>query len=179
MEKKEAIKIIGELTKKNSEYRAEVNDQLNRIRGFVEQDYNRGAEDAWALAWKISAYKWDGGYATNELQDIFGTVSLQKVFGDFTAAEAIVKVKEWEERKKKEEEEKQYLRCGDVVKIIDKTPGASNDFEAIYLAEDNSYYSLMVKGSYNTTYLPKRHFALTKTGEHVDLSWLNGDEEEE
>lgn len=167
MEKKEVIKIIDELTKKNTEYRAEVNDQLNRIRGFVEHDYNRGAADAWALARKICVYLTDGGYTSGELMDIFGTGALVVIFDNFTAAEAMTKVKEYEERKKKEEEEAQRFERGDVVEVV---RGLGDSCTGIFLSDGYHYHSVLLDGESHVTQLTKDVITLRKTGKHIDLS---------
>lgn len=166
MEKKEAIKIIDELTKKNSEYRAEVNDRLNHIRGSVEQAYNQGAEDAWKLARKVCVYKSEGGYTSSELMDIFETGSLVEVFDKFTAVEAMTKVKEWEERKKKEEKETQRFERGDVIEF--NTVGGP--VKAIFMSEYRGSYKLMFDGNDYVSEFEKSFATLRKTGKHIDLS---------
>lgn len=166
MEKKEFINIIDELTKMNSDYRAEINKQLNRISGFVEQAYNQGAEDAWELARKVCVYKSEGGYTSGELMDIFETGSLVVIFDNFTAVEAMAKVKEYEERKKKEEKESQRFERGDAVEFN----AVGGPFKAIFIEETNDYYTVLCDGDYYTSRLEKDLFQVRKTGKHIDLS---------
>lgn len=70
--------------------------------------YEQGLEDAWEAARAIGKSTKDGGLDLHELVQIFGTPFTTSIFNRFTAAEAIVKMKTYEE-------EHQEIKVGDEV----------------------------------------------------------------
>lgn len=68
--------------------------------------YEQGLEDAWAAARAIGKSLKDGGLDFNELDQIFGMPLMTSIFNNFTAAEAIVRIKAYEE-------EQQEIKVGD------------------------------------------------------------------
>lgn len=85
--------------------------------------YKQGLEEAWELAKQIYYLPVDGGFPTEKIENIFGTVNWEDVLRNLTAQETIEKIKEYEaEQKRKEEEEKKLVHVGDeVTDVYDKT----------------------------------------------------------
>lgn len=169
----ELIKKIDEITKLNQEYRRDMNEKLNHIRGGltkktedVEEAYNRGLNDAWELARKMTYLPSEGGYEYKEMVAIFGRSCVNDVFKGFTCVEAMDRVKKYEEQqKKKEEQEKeaQTFERGDVVKY-----NCGDEIkEAIFLGETEEYYWAISDNDTVPQKLYKYHFTLTKTGKYA------------
>lgn len=74
-------------------------------------EYQRGLDDAWEAARKISILESDGGYSWKEMKSIFGTDSASEIYVLHTATEAINKIKAYEEKQKAEGE----IKVGDEV----------------------------------------------------------------
>ncbi len=62
-------------------------------------EYQRGLEDAWEAARKIALGLNDGGFSTHYLKEVFGSISFQYAFKNYSASEAIEKLKAYEEQK--------------------------------------------------------------------------------
>lgn len=75
----------------------------------ADELYNKGFNDAWELAKKITLPTDNGGYSCEELENIFGYRNSEFVFKAFTSRVALAKVKDYEERNE--------IRVGDVVKL--------------------------------------------------------------
>ena len=75
---------------------------------YEEAGYNKGLNDAWEVAKKISLLPMDCGYSSNKLKEIFGTHMVSKIF-NLAPQEAIAKIKEYEDEQK--------LKVGDVIKL--------------------------------------------------------------
>lgn len=69
-----------------------------------QEGYEEGLKDAWEAARKIAASVLKGGLSGEELIDIFNSATFGGIFAENTAAEAISKIKAYEEQKKAEEE---------------------------------------------------------------------------
>lgn len=75
--------------------------------------YECGLNDAWEAAKKIVCTE---GYKWTELENMFNSRTLSKIFNTYTASEAIEKIKEYEE-----EQKKPVFKVGDRVRtLIDK-----------------------------------------------------------
>lgn len=74
--------------------------------------YEKGLNDAWERARKIVCDKSQNGYSLYTLREIFGTASVCGIFGNFSASEAIQKIKEYEEKQKQDDNE---IKVGDEV----------------------------------------------------------------
>ena len=66
-------------------------------------EYNRGLNDAWDAARKIAEDITDGGYSLDELREIFDETLDRIIFKRNTAAEAIAKIKEYEDEQKQDD----------------------------------------------------------------------------
>ena len=66
----------------------------------IEEAYKNGLNDAWGCARKIMLNKVNGGLPTEEHSKIFGYVATFEVLKNYTASEAIAKIKEYEEKDK-------------------------------------------------------------------------------
>lgn len=84
-------------------------DDYGRITATKELDhsgYQKGLEDAWKVAKRISATADNGGLNSEELEEIFDTCSAPRIFNNFTVTEAMEKLKAYEEGR---------FRVGDIV----------------------------------------------------------------
>ena len=124
--------------------------------------YQRGLEDAWKAAGKISILEMDGGLSREQMETIFGTDSPSKIYKTFTVTEAIEKLKAYEKNQKADDE----IRVGDVVEryINDKF-----DSTGIYLGEDGDYWNCLfwTGAVFGTFAYPKNQFK--KTGIHLGI----------
>lgn len=64
----------------------------------TDDNYNKGLNDAWELAKKITLPTDNGGYSCKELENIFNYRSPESIFKAFTPQEALAKAKEYDER---------------------------------------------------------------------------------
>lgn len=80
---------------------------------IVKEAYGNGLNDTWECAKKIVT---DTGLNHEELREIFGYTSMDTIFGNFSASEAIAKIKEYENRQKKSDDE---IHIGDEVYCLD------------------------------------------------------------
>ena len=60
--------------------------------------YQRGLDDAWEAARKIVLSPDEGGTSLPDLFAMFGNGSMQRVFRNYSASEAIAKLKDYEEK---------------------------------------------------------------------------------
>ena len=65
--------------------------------------YNRGLNEAWEVARKIIDSVVNGGYSSDVLQEIFGVSIIRPIFKHNTAAEAIAKIKAYEDKQKQDD----------------------------------------------------------------------------
>ena len=139
-------------------------DRAQSALRIADKEYERGCNDAWELARKISMRSIDGGYTRDELLEIFGYLSTTDVFRFYKAySEARREVRDYE---KKKEEAK--LKPGDVVEYelcgeIEK---------AIFLYESDDYYWVIKELGACPQKLGKLDFTLSKTYKHVNLEGL-------
>lgn len=84
----------------------------------IKEAYNNGLNDAWECAKDIAT---DTGLNYKELEEIFGYTAMNTIFGNFSASEAITKIKEYEEKKaERNASPDNELHIGDEVYMIDK-----------------------------------------------------------
>lgn len=93
-------------------YKQGVNDGSLDVKMRVEGVYEKGLNDAWECAKKIACDKSQNGYSLYTLREIFGTASLCGIFWNFSASEAVSKIKEYEEKQKQADNE---IKVGDEV----------------------------------------------------------------
>lgn len=130
-------------------------DGLGQLVQGVDQ-YSRtlGQQEAWDLAQRIVKEIDDGGYAPNELQEIFDNPSHCVAIEVNTYAEAAAKVEAWEQGKE--------IRVGDVVETDDGYIGIVTDVSMNYvdgIRSNGVAFSFSKKGC-------------TKTGRHIDIGAL-------
>ena len=94
----------------NSDY---INEHFGELQDTA---YQRGLDDAWEAAKKIFGYEIDGGIPIDEIGNVFGyaedkTFCTADIIRHNTAAEAIAKLKAYEEKQKADEE----IKVGDEV----------------------------------------------------------------
>ena len=115
--------------------------------------YQRGLADAWEACRKIGCYEIDGGYPVGYMLDLFDRDDLPKILSDYTAAEAIEKLKAYEH-------EKEEFHVGDEFEnesgkrfVILKMNGTEIDR---YIDEEGKTYCMTVK--YKVMRKTGRHF---------------------
>lgn len=119
----------------------------------ADELYNKGLNDAWELAKKITLPTDNGGYSYEELENIFNYRSPASIFKAFTPQEALVKAKEYEERNE--------IRVGDVVELK-----GNHVVESIVTRiTKTNIYRLFKDGSCSSSC--DREY-LRKTGKHFD-----------
>lgn len=164
-ELKVALKISKESKKVVNEALAHAFSTIQKMHNDAAIEYERGCHDAWKLAKNILTDVYSGGYTSGEMLLIFDTALPTKIFINYTALEALEKVREYEEKKAKEE---QKLVRGDEV-IAD---GGGIKFKGIFCGENNEYYWVMDQDEAVPQKLPKHDvcvWVITKTGKHVDI----------
>ena len=106
--------------------------------------YNKGFEDAWELAQRISIGvlpNGEFGYGVTDLMNIFGQRSLQGVFSAHTAQEALAKLQAYEQKQKEDSE----IKSGDVViynnttKCVVVTPENNGRYASIFDSDGRHY----------------------------------------
>ena len=137
------VQVVEDLEILNSDY---INEHFGDLQDTA---YQRGLNDAWEVARNISILESNGGYSWKEMKNIFGTDSPSEIYVRHTAAEAINKIKAYEEKQKAEDE----IRVGDEVKwnsdlivvtrlyedgSFDWCDGISNDGRAFHILEKNA-----------------------------------------
>ena len=127
------------------------------------EGYQKGLEDAWELAGKVTLLPSEEGMTAEEILECFDVVNeLYVLRSPVSVAKA--KYDAWKEKKKQEEQEEDEIKVGDVVYW--------NTFyeKMIVIKKVNNHYGLihLSDGSYDTS----DGCYLIKTGEHYDLPWL-------
>jgi hypothetical protein len=110
----------------------------------VKEAYDNGLNDAWECAKKIVT---DTGLNYEELGEIFGYTSMDTIFGNFSASEAVTKVKEYEDEQKKPDDE---IHVGDEVyymhdKNVKKIVLGITDFGNFAVLSQNGNFGVFSK----------------------------------
>lgn len=87
----------------------------SEVIAIQESQYQRGLDDAWETARKICVPTFNGGLSCNDVYSIFRTSSFDTISHNYTASEAIAKIKAYEEQKNAEEE----FKIGDELIDVD------------------------------------------------------------
>lgn len=120
--------------------------------------YNKGLEDAWKLARKITAASCDGGLAERELYKVFDTPFARAIFKCNTYQEALAKLEAYEKSKE--------IKVGDVVEEI-----CTGRHFLIITEEEYGMYNLGVidlnKMRIDRICNDTRYFK--KTNKHIDI----------
>lgn len=122
---------------RNVGYKNGYQDGCNDKQHDLEYDYAKGLEDAWELARKIVLPEWDSnkkGYTINEMKEIWNRRGYSRILEDFTAQQALAKIKEYEEKQKEAAE----IKVGDEV-IYDRE-------KCVVTAIANGGYTIMLLG---------------------------------
>ena len=121
----------------------------------ADESYDKGLNDGWELAKRITLMKADGGYSCEELENIFGYRNPEFIFKAFTSRVALAKVKAYEE-------ERNEIKVGDVVRLKD------GYIEGIVTRiNETCIYRLFKDGSSNRTSVEEAKENLVKIG-HFD-----------
>ena len=141
-------------------------DYINEHFGDLQDTaYQRGLDEAWKAARRISVIELNGGLAGKELMKIYGTMDIHKIYDDNTASEAIAKLKAYEEKQKAEDE----IEVGDEVEWDNDFTGDRFIVTRIYqpygkkeqcdgIDDDGDVYRAVLIES------------LVKTGRHFDIA---------
>lgn len=140
----------------NSDYTKGVQEGLNGIGCEVEKAYNKGLNDAWELARKVSLDNYEGAYSVKGLKNIFGFNSLQGVFRHYSIQEALAKLEAYEK-------EQAEIKVGDVVEI--KSTKECYVILAIYGKTIWGYSCEGVESPLQEL----DGVTITKTGKHIDI----------
>lgn len=70
---------------------------------MMNKTYEDGLNEAWGLTRKLVISDYDGAYSVKDMRDIWKHGGFLSILKDFTAQQAIEKLKKYEERKKKVE----------------------------------------------------------------------------
>lgn len=135
--------------KKQAKVQAEL-DVCHDIEKVAKENYKAGLADAWEAARKIA--KLDSA----EQKRIYGGFGIYYIAHEFSAQEAIKKIRQYEQ-------EREEIKIGDEVeRILD----GEVDSKAVFLEENKGYYHcLFWTGSFfSTLSYPKKQFR--KTGRH-------------
>jgi hypothetical protein len=83
----------------------------------MSKTYEDGLNDAWELVRKLiyGESEYERAYSIKDINAIFGKRGYLKILKDYTASEAIVKVKEYEEKQKQADDE---IKVGDEIERI-------------------------------------------------------------
>lgn len=125
----------------------------------IHDAYQRGLDDAWKCAKKIVSDEENGGMGGVELMHVFNRICIDKILKDFTAEEAIDKIKAYEHEYKQDK----YL-MGD--EVVDEN-GVKGIVVSSENDEDSSLYVL-----FNGCRVPQNvtQKFYKKTGKHYDIN---------
>lgn len=138
------------------------NRDIEDYRSTLERYYEKGLEDAWELANKISDI-----YSASERARIFnyvvGGITVMDILRDFTPQEALAKLEayEKEQEEKRKAEEMAIINVGDVVEY-DGVQAVVMDIDLV----DN--VALFTENACIESWLPQ--YTCKKTGKHIDIS---------
>lgn len=124
-------------------------------------EYDLGLNDAWECARKLMLGENDGGISIEESRKIFG-VGYYSALSNYSASEAIAKLKEYEEKQKPVEDAE--IKVGD--EVIYCGGGAHDGSVGVVLGAENSWREVRFKSCWNCVGVWKD--SLTKTGRHFD-----------
>lgn len=131
------------------------------MRDHAGESYQRGLDDAWKAARKIVLSPDEGGTSLPTLFAIFGRGSMQDVFRNNSASEAISKLKAYEKKQKADDE----IKVGDEVAFHhDDRPDTV--VVVTYIGQDGFIDGMDGRG---TQYAHKNPAKWTKTGRHFDI----------
>lgn len=125
---------------------------------LIKEAYQKGLNDAWECAKLLALPYQDGGIDYETLQSMFGNgASWQKAFMNYSASEAMAKIKEYEEKKKADEEIKvgdEVVRDGGFTAVVTRVHG-------------KKYVAIVYDDGSCDNNVPKEK--VKKTGRHFDV----------
>ena len=158
IEKNKGLKLaVGEINNHLSILEGLLRNERDDAQKQVNEAYQRGLDEAWEAARKIAISPGDGGLSTHDLFKIFGNDSLQYAFKNYSASEAIAKLKAYEEKQKADEE----IKVGDEV-IYNGTTKC-----IVVRPEDDERYASLIDS--DGTLYSADHRECEKTGRHFDI----------
>ena len=178
MTREEILKEIDEVIKYNKAARgAEVtelfkdatrksNDVLAHVRRYIDgnSEYERGLEDAWIMAGKLTRDYSNVKLSAKDIRDMYGCVWYE-VFEKYTAHDALSIYEDW--LKEKEEEAKKPI-VGDIVEVTSPLSGTA--YKGIFLGTMQPDVTYILKKDCNgPTAFRGDSWAFEKTGEHIDI----------
>ena len=155
-------------------YDAGYNDGRSKVESKIADDilksYNAGLDDAWECFKKITATPKKGGFSDLIMEKIFGYRFLSDILNNYSASEAVTKIKEYE--KKKEADEESMYRDFEVGDIVEHT-NSTDTFRAwitdiTVTDKGNTYLSLMYEDG-STTKTLVGDIPWRKTGKKIDF----------
>lgn len=142
---------VEDMEELNSDY---INEHFGDLQDTA---YQRGLEDAWEAARRISVIELNGGLNGKELMKIYGTMDIHKIYDDNTASEAIAKLKAYEEKRSDK------IKRGDIVNV----KGCCNDnlLGVVTKVWNDNCYIVWGDGSGGAW----SKDSVVKTGKHIDI----------
>lgn len=132
-------------------------DYINEHYGELQDEaYQQGMNDAWEIAKKLYLDKRNGGLSDVELEEIFGQLTVSKIFMRYTPQEIEAKIEAWEKSKAE-------IKTGDVVR---------HDKMGVHIVtnvREGGIYTLM---SINGQCACSERKHLTKTGRTIDIQGI-------
>lgn len=117
--------------------------------------YEQGLADAWECARKIIlSYKGYSALKPLDFKGVFGTSDISEILENLTVAEAIAKIKEYEEKQ-------QEIKIGDEVYFLSECKG-------VLICKDNNSFTILWDDGNVIMYdkQSNRHLKLKKTGRY-------------
>ena len=119
--------------------------------------YEQGLADAWEAARKIALREQDGGLSIEATKKNYGLPFFERILKNFDAAEAIAKIKAYED-------EQQKIKVGDEVIEIDEEDDIPGIVTGIFPLLDNANLCYILWGDGSTDSM--KNTELKKTGRH-------------
>lgn len=133
--------------RKQAKTQAEL-DVAHDIENVAKENYQKGLDDAWECARRITCLPQDGGISNSGLDAIFEISNIQEIMKNFSVSEAMERIKAYEE-------EQNGIRVGDEVKAT------LGNAIVTYVTEEIAEY-IYWSGKYGGDYLEN----LERTGRH-------------
>lgn len=101
--------------------------------------YNRGLADSWNVIKKITRDDSVGGYSIEMMQELFGHTCVYDITHNYTAEEAIAKIKEYEDKQKQDAEIKVGYEVYNIDRENKRIVTAIDGNKAIQLCSNGKY----------------------------------------
>ena len=146
---------LSRLDELNSDY---INEHFGDLQDTA---YQKGLDEAWKAARRISVIELNGGLAGKELMKIYGTMDIHKIYDDNTASEAIAKMKAYEKK------QGDKIVVGDEVAFHHDDGRPDTVVVVTYIGQDGFIDGMDGRG---IQYAHKNPIKWTKTGRHFDIT---------